>query len=399
MRKKVFLVIFSVLLGLQVLAQGQFMRYETEVDGIVYEFTYYDNGNKEFPENLKVIPINIDCENANNGHLDIDIPAYIRAKIPVSGSWLDANFPVSNNVYNDGGKIDYQPNCGSSNITSIKFGTNYVSEVLVMYLSSFYLTSIEVAEGNKDYFSKDGVLYNRFNQLICYPEKKIGESFIIPEGITSIKSSAFGFNDNLVSIIIPQSCNGLDGSVTNIFASCRNLTSIEVAEGNTRYSSEDGVWYNSDKTQLIGYPAKKAGESFIIPESVTSIGRSAFANNTNLTSITTLNPIPFNAGFQNGFSGVAKTCTLYVPAGSKEAYQNASLWKDFVNIVEIGSEDKDPEENPCQELEENPDPNYTYRYFLWGGTESKTKPAKGVNHYRVTFYKGNPTKLEKYKCD
>ena len=29
-----------------------------------------------------------------------------------------------------------------------------------------------------------------------------------------------------------------------------------------------------------------------------------------------------------------KTCTLYVPVGSKEAYSKAQYWSDFTNIVE-----------------------------------------------------------------
>ncbi|MCL2329033.1 MAG: hypothetical protein FWC39_11055 [Bacteroidetes bacterium] len=48
-------------------------------------------------------------------------------------------------------------------------------------------------------------------------------------------------------------------------------------------------------------------------------------------------------------------------------------------------------------LAQNPDS--TYRYFLWGGIESKTKPKERENHYRVTFYKGNPTALDKFKYD
>ncbi len=44
---------------------------------------------------------------------------------------------------------------------------------------------------------------------------------------------------------------------------------------------------------------------------------------------------------------------------------------------------------------ENDDSAYSYRYFLWNGSESPTKPI-GVNFIRVTFYKNNPVAYDKY---
>jgi hypothetical protein len=64
-----------------------------------------------------------------------------------------------------------------------------------------------------------------------------------------------------------------------------NLASINVSPNNTVYASVDGVLYNKDLTTLIKYPIAKAGEKFDIPESVTTIGRGAFANATNLTGV------------------------------------------------------------------------------------------------------------------
>jgi len=43
------------------------------------------------------------------------------------------------------------------------------------------------------------------------------------------------------------------------------------------------------------------------------------------------------------------------------------------------------------------EPVYTYRYFLWGGAESATKPPAGVNYIQVTFDRGNPVVYEKFK--
>jgi len=43
--------------------------------------------------------------------------------------------------------------------------------------------------------------------------------------------------------------------------------------------------YNKDKTTLVAYPAGKAGTTFTIPNTVTSIGRQAFYKCTSITSI------------------------------------------------------------------------------------------------------------------
>ncbi len=69
-----------------------------------------------------------------------------------------------------------------------------------------------------------------------------------------------------------------------------------------------------------------------IPSSVTSIGNYAFERCTGLTSVTIGwdTPIDINA-FQ---SSNYKNATLYVPKGTKAAYQSTSVWKDFGSIEE-----------------------------------------------------------------
>ena len=74
--------------------------------------------------------------------------------------------------------------------------------------------------------------------------------------------------------------------------------------------------------------------SVTIPNSVTSIGRSAFGGCTGLTDIYCHieEPLTITA---NVFRDVpTSTCTLHVPVGSKEKYEVADVWKEFLNIVE-----------------------------------------------------------------
>ena len=77
--------------------------------------------------------------------------------------------------------------------------------------------------------------------------------------------------------------------------------------------------------------------SLTIPSSVSTIGNSAFASCSGLTSILTYKTTPVNLSSSTlVFDGVNKTtCTLSVPNGTKNTYQAALQWKDFTNILEF----------------------------------------------------------------
>lgn len=67
------------------------------------------------------------------------------------------------------------------------------------------LTSIVVNNGNANYSSLDGVLYNKLQTiLICYPAGKTG-SFTVPNSVASINWAAFFSCANLTSVTIPDS--------------------------------------------------------------------------------------------------------------------------------------------------------------------------------------------------
>ncbi len=176
-------------------------------------------------------------------------------------------------------------------------------------------------------------------------------SITIPNSVTSIGSSVFSYCYGLTSMTIPNSvtsieysafigCTGLisvtiGNGVTSIgegaFSGCEGLTSINVAEDNLNYASIDGVLYNKDKNTLIMCPMGKTG-SMTIPNSVTSIGSSAFYSCEGLTSMTVeaTNPPLCESSLVSNYN-----IPLYVPAGSVDAYKTADVWKKFTNIQAI----------------------------------------------------------------
>jgi len=88
--------------------------------------------------------------------------------------------------------------------------------------------------------------------------------------------------ETLAGITIPVSVTSIN---EDAFIRCVNITAINVDAANSTYSSQDGVLYNKDKTNLFMYPRGKAG-AFTIPSSVTSILDYAFRSCSNLTDIT-----------------------------------------------------------------------------------------------------------------
>ena len=130
-------------------------------------------------------------------------------------------------------------------------------------------------------------------------------SITIPESVTEIGEGAFWYCPSLTSVNIPDSvksigdhaflsCTSLtsinipDGVTSigdGVFDGCTNLKRIDVAEDNKNYCSIDGVLFNKDKTKLIKYPSSKKDETYVIPDSVTSIGGGAFEECVSLTSV------------------------------------------------------------------------------------------------------------------
>ena len=109
---------------------------------------------------------------------------------------------------------------------------------------------------------------------------------VIAKGITSIDTNAFMGCHNVTTITIPSSVISM-----GTFLLSNALTAIIVDENNPNYSSVDGVLFNKDKTTLIQYPPKKAGTSYAVPNTVTSIGKNAFFGCENLLSITIPNSV------------------------------------------------------------------------------------------------------------
>ncbi|MCI9054244.1 MAG: leucine-rich repeat domain-containing protein [Muribaculaceae bacterium] len=146
-------------------------------------------------------------------------------------------------------------------------------------------------------------------------------SITIPNSVTSIGKEAFQGCTGLTSITIPNSVTAIG---TGAFSNCSNLTEILVEEGNTAYTSIEGVLFSNEKTTLVAYPAAKAPD-YEIPNSVTAIGDYAFSECVGLTSVTIPNSVTAIGDYAFYCSGLTSiTIPNSVTAIGTAAFSNCS---------------------------------------------------------------------------
>ncbi len=192
------------------------------------------------------------------------------------------------------------------NITSITFGSEVESIPDYLCYEISKLTSITIPDNvitiggsafyNTEWYNNqsDGVIY--INKVLYTYKGTMPASttITVEEGTISISSNAFSNCTGLTSITIPNSVTDI-GSYA--FSGCTGLTSI------------------------------------IIPNSVTSIGKCAFKYCTGLTAFTIRATTPPTIE-QSTFSRTPTDIPVYIPCGTKDAYQTAKGWSSFTNFIE-----------------------------------------------------------------
>ncbi len=186
------------------------------------------------------------------------------------------------------------------------------------------LVNITVDEKNQTYKSIEGNLYSKDGtRLIRYVEGKREESFIIPEGVTTIETRAF-----MVGSPCIDNCNWCSGGICKGCA-CNMLKSIIISNGVT----------------LIKYAAFAGRNSLVaieIPNSVVEIEGYVFRDCNDLTSITYLGTL-------------AEWGTI--EKGEDIFYSELKEEKKIICLDGIVGEEKEPDENNGKDDEnENPQP-------------------------------------------
>lgn len=91
--------------------------------------------------------------------------------------------------------------------------------------------------------------------------------------VTTIRESAFNFEPDMDSVLIPASVTKIEGTFA---MQCFNLENIYVDENNRYFSSVDGNLFNKEKTELLRYAIGNNRKEYTIPDFVTTINEFAF---------------------------------------------------------------------------------------------------------------------------
>lgn len=230
------------------------------------------------------------------------------------------------------------------------------------------LSSITLAEGNESFTLVDGILYSADKKtlVLCPPAREGVIS--VADGTIRIEDSAFDYCKKITSIKLPATVEELG---RESISHAENLVSINLDnvkkidykafEGCTSFKGNNGI-LSLPNTVVIGRYAfydlaivkletsdalESIGESaFLMCKELTEvtlgknlkeIGKSAFHADDKLMKVTCYAEVP--PVIVNDYHAIyykfEEEGTLYVPAGSIEAYKSANLWNKVSHIEAI----------------------------------------------------------------
>ncbi len=216
------------------------------------------------------------------------------------------------------------------------------------------LTSIKIPESVK------AVKYRAFYR--CSKLKQI----VLPDSLELIESSVFTNCNSLHSIKIPnlvteigdrlfRSCDSLQTVEIGeslkemgqgIFTECSALKEIIVSQKNKKYSSENGILYNKEKTKILKYPIKSNVSDFRLPNTIDQIPNSAFRDCKSLQSVTIGEKVKIIGDFSFYNSGLH---SIKIPDSVQTIGERAFGKCDSLSRIEIGKSVKEMRDIPFSE--------------------------------------------------
>lgn len=195
-------------------------------------------------------------------------------------------------------------------VAKFKYGNNIIpytaSEKLPDFSSSAFGDATIVSHtfengAGKIKFDKDVEVIGDY----VFAGKSTLTSIEIPDSVTSIGTGALRSCPNLTSVVIGDSVESVG---YDAFIECSSIASIRVRLSNTNYDSRE----NCNALIETGSNTLIAGcMNTVIPNSVTSIGGSAFRGCSGLTSVTIPNSVTSIGG--NAFYGCTGLTSITIP--------------------------------------------------------------------------------------
>jgi hypothetical protein len=157
---------------------------------------------------------------------------------------------------------------------------------------------------------------------------------VIPDNITEIPKECFYYCQQLQHVTLPKQLKTLG---YRAFASCSMLEELALPRGTSSMGNHAIEYCNNLKKVYLPESLKIINYgNFHYGDSVSSqLKEVHIAANTNLPSVVMKSGSVISDDEFNSFSYAnVGNVTLYVPKGATSLYQNATVWKEFGNIVE-----------------------------------------------------------------
>lgn len=207
------------------------------------------------------------------------------------------------------------------------------------------LKEIEIDSENENFIVNNGGIYNK-EKTILYFYFKNEDVINLDEGIIEIGEKALR-KTKATTINLPNSVKKIDGYAFGTYVKNINVeenvedinytafivcdTNINLNKNNKKYTVENGILYNKEKTNLI--VCVKNIESIKIPEGVVTIGSQAFGSRKYMKNITL--PSTLNSIGDSAFSGCKGLTEITIPSSVTEIGQNCFRETDNLKHIKI----------------------------------------------------------------
>ena len=290
-------------------------------------------------------------------------------KIVSGGDYYTSYHEFTYYTEDDSLGINAFANC---NLTSVTLPTNLKYIAYATFDGCYALTSVTLPPNLR---GMDGRNFNNCRSLT---------NLDLPSSLTFIEESAFNNCRSLTNLNLPSSLTFIGESTFN---NCRNLTNLNLPSsltfiGVSAFSGCKGLTNLTLSPNIIVIGEEAFGHcsnlsTLTIPQGLTSIARlnqNCIFSGSGLESVYVAWQTPVPAGLFFDDFDISK-CTLYVPLGTKQAYSETEVWREFGEIKEYDVSGVDKVDNHSEAKEVS-------RYSLDG--QRLSAPIKGLNIVRYS---------------